>query len=105
MITDIFSYKWKIESNLYSLDFGIKNIHQNDNPGILTVNSYKKKFMYLFYFGLWWVFVVCSGFSPVEASRGYSSSKCTGFSLWWFFLSQSIGAKCVGFSSCSVWAQ
>ena len=40
MITDIFSHKWKIESNLYSLDFGIKNIHQNDNPGILTVNSY-----------------------------------------------------------------
>lgn len=54
MITDLFSHKWKIESNLYSLDFGIKNIHQNDNPRILTVNSYKKK---IYVFILFWAVV------------------------------------------------
>lgn len=47
IITDIFSHKWKIKSNLYSLDFGIKNIHQNDNPRILTVNL-KKNLCILF---------------------------------------------------------
>ena len=82
LMTDIFSHKWKIESKLYNLDFGIKNnpprtslavqwlrlrasnagsmgsipgrgtkiphgvgrskkkIHQNDNPRILSVNSF-----------------------------------------------------------------
>ena len=71
MVTDIFSHKWKIESNLYSLDFGIKNIHQNDNPRILTVNYLKKKrFIYLFSFWLWWVFVVVFGLFSSCGKRG-----------------------------------
>lgn len=39
MMTHIFSHKWKIESKLCNLDFGIKNIHQHDNPRILPVYS------------------------------------------------------------------
>ena len=43
-------------------------------------------FIYLFvclftYFWLCWVFVSVRGLSPVAASRGYSSSWCTGLSL------------------------
>ena len=34
----------------------------------------------------------CRGFSLVE-SRGYSSLLCTGFSLWWLLLLQSMGRK------------
>ena len=41
------------------------------------------KFIYLFiYFWLHWVFVAARGLSLVVASRGYSSLRCTGFSLW-----------------------
>ena len=60
---------------------------------------------YLFYFWLHWVFVAACGLSLVVASRGYSSLQSTGFSLRWLLLLQSTGSRCVGFSSCSTWAQ
>ena len=33
-------------------------------------------------------------------SGGYSSLRCTGFSLWWLLLLRSTGSRCAGFSSC-----
>ena len=44
--------------------------------------SYSPPFIYLFiYLWLCWVFVSVRGLSPVAASRGHSSSRCTGLSL------------------------
>ena len=44
-------------------------------------------FLNLFiYFWLCWVFVAAWGLSLVAASRGYSSLRCAGFSLWWLLL-------------------
>ena len=40
------------------------------------------------------------GFSLTVASRGYSSSRCAGFSLKWLLLLQSTGSRRTGFSSC-----
>ena len=45
-----------------------------------------------------------AGFSLVVASRGYSSLRCMGFSLWWLLLLWSTGSRHAGFSSCSTWA-
>ena len=57
------------------------------------------------YFWLHWVFVAARGLSLVVVSRGYSSLRCTGFSLRWLLLLQSTGSRRVGFSSCGSWAQ
>ena len=43
------------------------------------------------YFWLRWVFVAVRGLSLVVASGGYSSLRCTGFSLRWLLLLQSTG--------------
>ena len=51
------------------------------------------------------VFTAACGLSLVAASRGYSSLRCAGFSLWWLLLLQSTGSRCTGFSSCGMWAQ
>ena len=40
-----------------------------------------RKFIYLFYFWLCWVFISVRGLSPVAASGGHSSSRCAGLSL------------------------
>ena len=48
-------------------------------------------FIYLFIFWLRWVFVAVRGLSPVAASGGYSSLRCTGFSLQWLLLLWSTG--------------
>ena len=40
-------------------------------------------FIYFIYFWLRWVFVSVRGLSLVAASRGHSSSRCTGLSLSW----------------------
>ena len=72
------------------------------------------KFIYLW---LHWVFVAVHGLSLAAASGGYSSLWCTGFSLWWLLLLQSMGSRHTGFSSsglralegrlssCGAWAQ
>ena len=52
---------------------------------------------YLFiYFWLCWVFVSAQGLSPVAASGGHSSSRCTGLSLSWPLLLRSTGSKHAG---------
>ena len=62
-----------------------------------------KKFLFIFW--LHWVFVAARRLSLVAVSRGYSSLRCMGFSLWWLLLLWSMGSRCVGFSSCGTWAQ
>ena len=48
------------------------------------------------YLWLCWVFVAVHGFSLVVASGGYSSLRCTGFSLQWFLLLRSMGSRYAG---------
>ena len=51
-------------------------------------------FIYLFiYFWLCWVFVSVQGLSPVAASGGHSSSRCSGLSLSRPLLSRSTGSR------------
>ena len=57
-------------------------------------------FFFLIYFWLRWVFVAVPGLSLVAASKGYSSLRCAGFSLWWLLLLRSTGSTHMGFSSC-----
>ena len=58
-------------------------------------------FIYLFiYFWLCCVFVAAHLLSLVAASGGYSSLRCTGFSLRWLLLLWSRGSRHAGFSSC-----
>ena len=63
------------------------------------------------YFWLRWVLVAVRGLSLVVVSRGYSLLRCTGFSLRWLLLLQSMGSRCTGsvvvacgLSSCGSWA-
>ena len=53
-------------------------------------------FFFLIHFWLRWVFVAAHGLSLVAASGGYSSLRCTGFSLWWLLLLRSTGSRRVG---------
>ena len=62
-------------------------------------------FILFIYSWLSWVFVAARGLSLVVASGGYSSLWCMDFSLKWLLLLRSMGSGCVGFSTCSVWAQ
>ena len=56
---------------------------------------------YLFiYLWLLWVFIAVRRPSLVAASGGYSSLRCTGFSLRQLLLLRSTGSRCAGFSSC-----
>ena len=48
------------------------------------------------YFWLCWVFVSMRGLSPVAASGGHSSSRCTGLSPSWPLLLRSAGSRCAG---------
>ena len=52
------------------------------------------------YFWLCWVFVAVHKLSLVVVSGGYSSLRCTGFSLSWLLLLWSMGSRRAGFSSC-----
>ena len=61
--------------------------------------------IYLFYFWLLWVSAVAPGLSLVVASGGYSSLRCTRFSLRWLLLLWSTGSRHAGFSSCGTRAQ
>ena len=51
---------------------------------------------FIFYLWLCWVFVSVRGLSPVVASRGHSSSRCTGLSLLRPLLLWSTGSRCAG---------
>ena len=48
------------------------------------------------YFWLCWAFVSVRGLSPVAASRGHSSSRCVGLSLWRPLLLRSTGSRRAG---------
>ena len=58
---------------------------------------------YLFLAAL--VFVAVHGCSLVAESGGYSSLRCSGFSLQWLLLLQSTGSRLEGFSGCSTQTQ
>ena len=84
---------------------GIKSQPSPKAPSIKWRVFKKYIFIYFIYFWLCWVLVAAHGLSLVEASGGYSSLQCAGFSLWWFLLLRSTGSRCVGFSSCGTQAQ
>ena len=65
-----------------------------------NISFLKFYLFYLIYFWLCWVFIAEHGLSLVAASGGYSSLRCTGFSLRWLLLLRSTGSRHVGFSSC-----
>ena len=73
-----------------------------DQMWVCTSESVIHSFIHLW---LRWVFVAVCRLSLVVASRGYSSLRCTGFSLRWLPLLWSTGSRRAGFSSCSTWAQ
>ena len=52
-----------------------------------------------------WVFVAACGLSLAVASGGYSSMRCTGFSLQWLLLLRSTDSRHKGFSNCGMRAQ
>ena len=66
----------------------------SDSTAITAINS-------VFFF----FFLAACRLSLVAASGGYSSLRCAGFSLQSLLLLRSTGSRCVGFSSCGVWAQ
>ena len=52
-----------------------------------------------FYLLIFWshsVFAATSGLSLVAGSGGYSSLRCTGFSLWWLPLLRGTGSRLQG---------
>ena len=53
-------------------------------------------YLFIFYFWLCWVFVSVRGLSPVAASGGHSSSRCTGLSLSRPLLLRSTGSRRAG---------
>ena len=61
--------------------------------------------MYVCMYWLHRVFLAARGLSPVAASGGYSSLRCTGFSLRWPPLLRSTRSRRTGFSSCGTRAQ
>ena len=60
--------------------------------------------LFVYFWGLCWVFVAARRLSLVAASRGYSLLRCSGFLLQWFLLLRSVGSRRAGFSSCGTWA-
>ena len=96
------------------------NLHKRNHGGHCRTTFFFNKFIYLFiiYFWLHCVFVAACGLSLVVVSGGYSSLRCTGFSLRcllllrsvgsslrWLLLLRSMGSRHASFSSCSTWAQ
>ena len=50
------------------------------------------------------VLLIAHGLSLIVMGGGYSSLRCMGFPLHWLLLSQSTVSRCLGFSSCGIWA-
>ena len=82
---------WEIGIDIYTL-ICIKWI-TNKNLLYKKINKIFKK---LIYFWPHWVFVALRGLSLVVVSGGYSSLRCTGFSLRWLLLLQSMGFRAHG---------
>ena len=53
-------------------------------------------YLFIYFWGLCWVFVSVRGLSPVVASGGHSSSWCAGFSLLRPLLLRSTGSRRAG---------
>ena len=80
-------------------------IYFRKNNPVLLLNTFIIPFasflFYLFiYFWLPWVFIAACGLSLILGSRGYSSLRSTGFSLWGLLLSSSMGLGGASFNSC-----
>ena len=69
--------------------------------------TYSQNLTFFFFFNFWlcWIFVAARGLSLAAASGGYSSLRCTGFSLQWLLVLQSMGSRRMGFSCCGPRAQ
>ena len=70
-----------------------------------VVPQRKIKMLLFIYFWLCFFFITVHRLSLAVVSRGYSSLQCLRFSLPWLLLLQSLGSRCVGFSSCNTWVQ
>ena len=53
-------------------------------------------YLFIYYFWLCWVFISVRGLSPVAASGGHSSSRCSGLSLLRPLLLRSTGSRHAG---------
>ena len=62
----------------------------------LSLSFFLNKFTLFIYFWLHWVFVAARRLSLVAVSGGYSSLRCTGFSLRWLLLLRSTGSRRAG---------
>ena len=82
----------------------ISNVYQIIHLLKIHILSFFKIY-FIYYFWLCWVFIAVCRISLPAASRGYSSLRCTGFSLQWLLLLQSTGSRHAGFSSCSTQVQ
>ena len=83
----------------------ISDVHKQatslaDRESDLKVNILQSFF---FIFWLHWVFVAAHRLLLVVASGSYSSLQSAGFSSQWLLL-WNTGSRCVGFSSCGLWA-
>ena len=94
--------RWNCEIN-GQLDGTDKSVTLRTDALVITWKSAKDtsffffKFICLFiYFWLCWVFVSVRGLSPVVASGGHSSSRCTGLSLSRPLLLRSTGSRRAG---------
>ena len=79
------TFKFAYFSNPFSLRWAMRLI-------ILWFPSFFLRFNFI-YFWLRWVFVAARGLSLVAVSGGYSSLRCTGFSLRWLLLLRSTGSR------------
>ena len=70
-------------------------LHLLQSPFLFLKNMFID-FSFFFFFGCTGSSLLCTGFSLVAASRGYSLFWCMGFSLQWFLLSWSIGCRHTG---------
>ena len=77
----------------------VKSQWKVDSPGICPGSFFFfNKFIYLFIYLFWlcWVFVSVRGLPLIAASRGHSSSRCTGLSLSQPLLLRSTGSRRTG---------
>ena len=63
---------------------------------IMSFNLYRSLPSSESFFRLHWVFIAARGLSLVATSGGYSSLRCSGFSLRWLLLLRSTGSRRVG---------
>ena len=75
-------------------------MHPNVHSSTIYLLFFLTLFILFIYFWLHWVFISACGLSLVAASGGYSSLRCTCFSLRWLLLLWSTGSRHAGFSNC-----